>query len=102
MKESQIEKTVTKYAKLCGWLSYKFTSPGMRGVTDRIYLRNGQIIFIEYKKEGEIPRKLQAKRIKELKNQGFRVECIDNIEKGIKFFNNFDNYSLHIDNYSLY
>lgn len=89
MKESQIEKTVTKYAKLCGWLSYKFVSPNQKGVPDRIFLKNGTIIFIEFKQEGKEPTKLQQKCIKTIRNQRFNVIIIDSIEKGIKFFNTF-------------
>ncbi len=87
MKESKIEKTICKYAITLGWAVYKFVSPGLRGVPDRIFLRNGQIIFIEFKADNKKPRKQQIKRIKELKALGFIVEYIDSIEKGINLFN---------------
>lgn len=90
MRESKIEKEVTKYAKVLGWLSYKFVSPNQKGIPDRLYLRDSVLIFVEFKQEGKEPTKLQAKCIKSIRNQGFNVIIIDNIEKGIKFFNTFE------------
>ena len=61
MRESEIEKKVSNYAKTQGWLSYKFVSPSNRGVPDRIYLKAGKCIFIEFKAPKKKPTKLQDK-----------------------------------------
>ena len=52
MKESDIEKKVSIYAKKLGFTTYKFTSPSSRGVPDRIYIKNGITFFIEFKAQG--------------------------------------------------
>lgn len=82
MRESKIEREVCKYAKETGWLCYKFSSPGNRGVPDRIFIRKGRIVFIEFKATGNKPTKLQESIISKMRMQGIEVSIIDNIENG--------------------
>jgi hypothetical protein len=87
MRESVIEKKVSDYAKLLGWLSYKFTSPQNRGVPDHIYFREGHTILIEFKAPGKLPSKLQQKHISRLQDQLIHVYVVDDIEQGKDIFN---------------
>jgi len=87
MRESLIEKKVSDYAKLLGWLTYKFTSPQNRGVPDRIYFREGVTLLIEFKAPGKTPTKLQQSHIKKLKDQLINVYVVDSIEQGKDIFN---------------
>ncbi len=87
MRESKIEKEVCEYARTLGWTVYKFVSPGLRGVPDRMFLRDGVSIFIEFKASGKKPSKIQFKRIKELNEIGFYACWIDSVEDGIRLFN---------------
>lgn len=82
MLESKIEQAVTKYALSQGWLSYKFVSPANRSVPDRIYLKEGRVIFIEFKATGKKPSKLQTYTHLKFTDHGFPVYVIDNIEDG--------------------
>jgi len=86
MRESTIEKKVSDYAKTQGWLSYKFVSPSNRGVPDRIYLKAGKCIFIEFKAPKKKPTKLQEKIISRIREQDLEVYIIDDIEKGKNIF----------------
>jgi len=86
MRESTIENNVTRFAMSKGWLAYKFVSPGRAGVPDRIYLRNGHTVFIEFKAPGKKPSKLQQMQIKKIQHQGFEVHVIDNIAEGRQLF----------------
>jgi len=53
MLEKQIEAHLVKRIKALGGVAYKFTSPALRGVADRIVcLPNGQTWFVELKTEG--------------------------------------------------
>lgn len=101
MRESKIEKEVNKYAKSLGWNIYKFTSPGLKGVPDRLFLRSGIAVFIEFKAPNKIPNKIQIKRIKEIVTQGFTAKYIDNVIDGKKLFDSFENYTLHSNNFNL-
>ncbi len=87
MRESQIETTVNKYAKQLGWLCYKFVSPNNRGVPDRIYIKAGTVIMIEFKAAGKKPTKLQAKTIADIKGEQVEVYVIDSVEAGKELFN---------------
>ena len=90
MLESKIENVVCKYAKSKGWLVYKFVSPGNRGVPDRVMLRNGVIIFVEFKAAGKQPNKLQHNVINRIRKAGFKVYIVDSIDIGKKTLSSYD------------
>ena len=80
MLESKIEAQCVKWAKENDWLSYKFVSPSNRGVPDRIFLRNGKTVFVEFKQPGKVPSTLQARQIELLKAYDFKVFVITSLE----------------------
>jgi|TARA_R110002096_G_scaffold90560_4_gene205321 hypothetical protein len=86
MRESEIEKKVTAYATSKGWLSYKWVSPGHRGVPDRLYFRSGIIKIIEFKAKGKRPTMMQEIVHQKLTNESFRVEVVDNLWHGKELF----------------
>lgn len=92
MRESKIEKEVSRYAKDKGWLTYKFKSPGQRGVPDKIFMRNGIMFLIEFKATGKSLRKLQeyvASKI--IKQGGFPVyKAPKSIEDGKIIIDSYD------------
>lgn len=82
MEENRIENYLINHVKKLGGKAYKWVSPGIIGVPDRIVLLpGGRIFFIELKAPGKKPRKLQEYRIKELQELGFNAFYIDSIEK---------------------
>ena len=89
MLESKIEKLTTAYATKKGWLSYKFSSPNCAGVSDRLYIKNGITIFIEFKRKGAQPRPLQAFHIEKIQAHGAQVFVVDSVEAGQEVFNDF-------------
>ena len=67
-------------------LCWKFISPGMAGVPDRIVIPPwGRVIFVELKAPGKRLRKLQKVRREQLKAQNVDVWVIDSKEKVDKF-----------------
>ena len=76
--ESKIEAHGAKYARKRGWICKKYKTPGSRSAPDRIHLRNSKVFFIEYKKFGKKPTKLQRNEHRRLRNQGFDVHVVDN------------------------
>lgn len=79
MKEKEIEQKLLTEVKSHGGVCWKFTSPGTAGVPDRIILMpKGVIAFVEVKAPGEVPRKIQLKRHRQLRALGFRVYVLDN------------------------
>ena len=89
MKESDIEKKVSIYAKKLGFTTYKFTSPSSRGVPDRFYIKNGITFFIEFKAQGGQLSKLQEREIRQIRRQGIDVHVVDNVTMGKAILDNF-------------
>lgn len=82
--ESQVEQDIRKYAEKRGWLWMKFESPGYAGVTDRIGIRRGRVIFLEVKKKGEVPRALQEEVHEEMRSYGAEVYWVDTLEEAME------------------
>lgn len=71
MRESTIEAYLRDRVKEMGGKAYKFVSPGNDGVPDRLVcLPGGRTVFVETKRPGEKPTKLQRNRHKELRKMG--------------------------------
>lgn len=82
MLERDIEHRVVDIAKKHGWLSFKFVSPAQRGVPDRIFMKGGRIVFIEFKALGKKPTDLQDHIIRKMVDAGCEVHVCDSVEGG--------------------
>lgn len=71
--EGRIENHLIKRCKQHGFLTYKFTSPGHRGVPDRIVIGNNHTIFIELKSATGTLSPLQKTTINKMKKAGANV-----------------------------
>ena len=81
MLEKRIEQRLRDEVKKRGGLALKFVSPGFAGVPDRLVLMpDGNVGFVEIKAPGEVPRPIQLSRHKLLRQLGFKVYVLDNIE----------------------
>lgn len=80
MLEKQLEKKCCDWAEKQGWWQRKFVSPSQRGVPDRLFLRNGHVVFVEFKRQGEKPTVLQEKTIATMTKHGAAVHVIDNFD----------------------
>lgn len=83
MKEQKLERHLVHAITAAGGLCWKFTSPGTAGVPDRICVLDGHIAFVELKAPGYPPRRIQQRRIQQLRHHGIPVLVIDNTN-GIK------------------
>ena len=82
MREREIEEKLRVESQKRGGLAMKFVSPGLVGVPDRIVLLpQGKLGFVELKAPGEKPRKIQGRRIEQLKKLGVLVYVLDDKEK---------------------
>lgn len=82
MREKEIESALVKRVKENSGLCLKFTSPSMTGIPDRIILLpKGKIGFVETKRPGGEPRPIQVKRIRQLRNSGFKTYVLDSKDK---------------------
>lgn len=82
MLEKTVERTLLMKVRRRGGLAFKFVSPGMAGVPDRVVLLpDGKIAFVELKAPGKKPRALQRYRMRQIEDLGFRVVVLDEIEQ---------------------
>lgn len=86
MLEKDIEKKLRDKVNKIHGIAYKFTSPGNSGVPDRlVLLPNGRIYFVELKRPGKEPSKLQRMQIARIQALGFDVRVIDTMQKVEEF-----------------
>ena len=84
--EKQEEQKVADWCKKHGVLFIKFTPFGSRGWPDRIAVFPGGLhCWIEMKRAGKKPRRLQAHRMGTLQTQGALVAWFDDAETTIDF-----------------
>lgn len=83
MREREIEAKLKREVEKRGGLCFKFLS-SVSGVPDRILLfAGGVVVFVELKKEGGKPRKLQEVQMRKIRELGVRVRVVDS-EQGIQ------------------
>ncbi len=80
MRESALEAAIVRYAKATGWYTLKLSSPGKRGVPDRIFMREERVLFMEIKAPGRKPTVLQEKVLRELRGAGQTAVWVNNID----------------------
>ena len=82
MLEKTIEKILVKAVKAEGGMCPKLVSPGTDGMPDRmVLLPLGCMGFVEVKAPGKKPRPLQSLRHQQLRDLGFKVIVIDEIQR---------------------
>ena len=80
--ERDIERYFTNKAKAADWLVFKFSSPQVRGVPDRLaILPGGETVYIEVKRRTGKTTKLQDLMIGRIRKQGARVYVIHSKEQ---------------------
>lgn len=77
-----VEDPVCEFARGRGWLVRKIAYIGRRGGPDRMFIRSGRIVLVEFKKPGRTPGAQQRREIRRLRNHGAEVYVIDNAEDG--------------------
>lgn len=80
-REFVVEDYLKEKVEQLGGKCYKFVSPGYDGMPDRLVLYRGAVVFIECKKHGKKPRKLQEVRLREIMDQRVPAYVIDSKEQ---------------------
>ena len=84
--EKDIESVCCKLAKAAGWLSYKFVSVNNRGVPDRLFIKDGATVYVEFKAPNKLPTALQLKVHEEIRAHGAEVHVVDDIQAFQRIF----------------
>lgn len=80
MRESKIEAHLVKEVARIGGKAVKMVPTYHSGLPDRLVLYRGRTVFVELKKPGGKPRKLQVHFLDQLKAEGFDTRVLDTIE----------------------
>ena len=81
MLEKDIERYLVQRVKKLGGVCFKWVSPGHAGVPDRIVLLpEGRIVFLELKRPGCKPSKLQLHVLTQLERMGCQAGWADSQE----------------------
>ncbi len=80
MQEKEIELYLKKQVENQGGLCWKLTSPGTKGVPDRLVITPRRVFFIELKAPGGRTRPLQNVRIKQLQQLNQKAFVLDSKE----------------------
>lgn len=77
VRETDVENYLLTQCRSRGFLCLKFISPSINGVPDRILVSPAQTLFVEVKRPGGTPRRLQAEIIDRLRRAGGVVHVVD-------------------------
>lgn len=83
MRESTIEKEICKFAKEHGCLTWKNAGPNARGTPDRIFVKDGKVLFLEIKAPGKRPTLLQERWLRKILEQNVPTGWTDSVSGGI-------------------
>ena len=81
MRESKVERALVDAVEAAGGVCWKWVSPNMRGVPDRVaVLPGGRVVFVELKAPGKRPTPQQQRRHAELRARGADVRTVDSTD----------------------
>lgn len=79
IRESTVEAACVDLAVADGWLELKIAKSNRRGWPDRLFVKHGVYVWVEFKKPGEMPNRQQEKRHDELRAAGGVVLVVDDV-----------------------
>ena len=78
VSEREVEAELVRRVQAAGGQAYKFTSPGRRGVPDRVVLLPGRAPeFVELKRKGQKAKPHQLREHERMRAAGAAVHLID-------------------------
>lgn len=77
MRERDVELYLKKQVEKIGGLCWKFTSPGTRGVPDRVLVLKSGVYFVEVKAPGGRVSPMQTHRINQLEARNANAKVLD-------------------------
>lgn len=95
-RERDIEEWMRKKIEQLGGVFMKWVSPGNDGVPDRVViLPGGAVYFIELKRDGERPRKLQKWQQDRLRKLGCDVRTVEGMKEARQFIEEVTGHAVH-------
>lgn len=82
--EKAVEMPVVKRAEKAGWFVRKVQWPGRIGAPDRVFIKDGRVVWIEFKDAGKTPRLSQTLEHDRMKAAGAEIYWCDNITDALQ------------------
>ena len=77
--EKDLEDAAVRWARARGWFTRKYRTVGRRSAPDRLFIRNGVVLFVEFKRAGAQPTELQRIEIAAMRAAGALVVWLDDL-----------------------
>lgn len=84
MVEASVELTVVMKAEKAGWFVRKNAWLGRRGGQDRVFIKDGRTVWIEFKDTGKEEQALQRRNREKMQAAGAECHVVDNIADGLR------------------
>ena len=84
MIEKGVEMPVVVRAEKAGWFVRKVQWPGRIGAPDRVFIKDGRVVWIEFKDAGKRPRKSQELEHDRMKAAGAEIYWCDNVLEALQ------------------
>lgn len=78
-RESTVEEECCKLATSQGWLNRKVEWVGSRDAPDRVFIKDGRTIWVEFKAPGKEARDTQRIEHNKMRKFGATVYVVDNV-----------------------
>ena len=85
-RESAIEKRCRLLAEKRGWLQFKIEKTNVNGFPDRLFVKNGKTVFVEFKNDAGVLRPEQERIIALMRSYGADVYVISSLEEANVIF----------------
>lgn len=80
-RESKIEKTSRLIAEKHGWFQVKIEKASINGFPDRLFIKNGRTVYVEFKNDNGRLRPEQDRVITQMREHGAEVYVISTKEE---------------------
>ena len=91
VSELDVESLVIAWAEDHGWLCAKLQWIGQTGWPDRTFIKNGKVVFVEFKRpKGGVRAPKQLHWHRQLRKHGATAVFISTVEEGIELLKTFD------------
>lgn len=84
---AQVQDPIINYAKSQGWLVRRVQWIGRHGAPDALFMREGRVIFMEFKDLGKPAKLHQERERKRIIDHGIEAYVVDSEEQGIAILN---------------
>lgn len=84
MVEKAVEMPVVVRAEKAGWLVRKVSWVNRIAAPDRLFIKNGRHVWIEFKRKGEVPRLSQSLEHDRMRAAGAEVYACDTASEALE------------------